>query len=63
MAGKARYEISYLGIERHQTATKSSKADDKYMDYLTDIAAEVGNPSVIHLMKAIRNSRYLKLML
>lgn len=31
----------YLGFERHQPATKTSKTHDKYMDSLTDAAAEV----------------------
>ena len=31
----------YLGFERHQTATQTLKAHDKYMDSLTDAAAEV----------------------
>ena len=31
----------YLGFERHQTATQTPKAHDKYMDSLTDAAAEV----------------------
>ena len=32
----------YLGFERHQTATQTPKAHDKYMDSLTDAAAKVG---------------------
>ena len=31
----------YLGFEQHQPAPKVSKAHDKYMDLLTDAAAEV----------------------
>ena len=31
----------YLGFERHQTATQTPKAHNKYMDSLTDAAAEV----------------------